>query len=324
MGNKTALSSNEGQIDADNTVCAEKPVKKKRKFRREWLWCWIVVSIPIVGYIFFNAFPVAISLASMFTNIQHNQISTMKWNNFAHFVKFFHDAKYLKALGITLWLTSAQFVSLFIALVIATLSKTKVKGSRLLQTLYFVPYICSVVAVTIMWNQMFLTGDDGVLNTILGTNINWRGDPKYLTWCIFTVIVWQSPGYGIVMITTAFVGVDPTLYEAAKIDGANAWKQYFHITLPQIAPMILFLALAGWQGGLATFDAAQVMAPVGFGGTAGPEDMGLTLAYYNYIQGMLFSHMDYASVMNWMTAIINFAGAYLFLRLRKRAEDNLG
>lgn len=61
MGNKTALSSNEGQIDADNTVCAEKPVKKKRKFRREWLWCWIVVSIPIVGYIFFNAFPVAIS-----------------------------------------------------------------------------------------------------------------------------------------------------------------------------------------------------------------------------------------------------------------------
>ncbi|MFQ7078059.1 MAG: hypothetical protein ACLRSW_09050 [Christensenellaceae bacterium] len=52
--------------------------------------------------------------------------------------------------------------------------------------------------------------------------------------------------------------------------------------------------------------------------------MGLTLAYYNYIQGMLFSHMDYASVMNWMTAIINFAGAYLFLRLRKRAEDNLG
>ena len=124
MGNKTALSSNEGQIDADNTVCAEKPVKKKRKFRREWLWCWIVVSIPIVGYIFFNAFPVAISLASMFTNIQHNQISTMKWNNFAHFVKFFHDAKYLKALGITLWLTSAQFVSLFIALVIATLIKT--------------------------------------------------------------------------------------------------------------------------------------------------------------------------------------------------------
>lgn len=100
MGNKTALSSNEGQIDADNTVCAEKPVKKKRKFRREWLWCWIVVSIPIVGYIFFNAFPVAISLASMFTNIQHNQISTMKWNNFAHFVKFFHDAKYLKALGL--------------------------------------------------------------------------------------------------------------------------------------------------------------------------------------------------------------------------------
>ena len=324
MEENYAVSRNDEITETGMSVRTGKPEKRKRKFRKEWLYCWIAVSLPIVGYVLFNAFPIAISIASMFTDIKHNQISTMQWNNFAHFATFFHDVKYLKALGITLWLTSAQFLSLLIALVVATLLKTKVKGSRILQTLYFIPYICSIVAVTIMWNQIFSTSEAGVLNTVLGTQINWRGDPKYITWCIFTVIVWQAPGYGIVMFTAAFLGVDPCLYEAAKIDGANGWQSYTKITLPQIAPMILFLALAGWQAGLATFDAAQVMAPTGFTGAAGPEDMGLTLAYYNYIQGMQFSHMDYASVMNWMTAIINFAGAFLFLKLRKRAEENLG
>ena len=125
------------------------------------------------------------------------------------------------------------------------------------------------------------------------------------------------------MLTAALRGVDSTLYEAAKIDGANAWKTYTRITLPQIAPMLLFLALAGWQGGMGTFDAVKVLAPVGWTGTAGTEDMGLTSAYYIYIQGVNFSHMDYASVMQWAISIITFAGAYLFLRLRKKAEENL-
>ncbi len=325
MQDNYALPLSDEEVQKETALQTEKPNKQKRKFRREWLYCWIAVSLPILGYVLFNAFPIGISIVSMFTDIKHNQISTMQWNNFAHFATFFHDAKYLKALGITLWLTGAQFLSLLIALVVATLLKTKVKGSRLMQTLYFIPYICSIVAVTIMWNQIFSTSEAGVLNTILGTQISWRGEAKYVTWCIFTVIVWQAPGYGIVMFTAAFLGVDPCLYEAAKIDGANGWQSYTKITLPQIAPMILFLALAGWQAGLGTFDAAQVMAPLNtFTGNAGPEDMGLTLAYYNYIKGMQFSHMDYASVMNWATAIINFAGAFLFLKLRKRAEDNLG
>ena len=87
--------------------------------------------------------------------------------------------------------------------------------------------------------------------------------------------------------------------------------------------MILFLALAGWQGGLATFDAVKVLAPLTWSGTAGPENMGLTTSYYIYIQGVNFSHMDYASVMQWAMCIITFIGSYIFLRLRKRTEENL-
>ena len=312
---------------ASRTDTLQKPkktsnVRRKRKFRKEWIICWIVIALPFIGYIIFNFFPVGVSIASMFTDIEHNQISTMKWNDFAHFKTFFQDGKYLHALGITLWLTCAQFVSLGIALLMATLISTNVKGSKIFQILYFIPYICSTVAVSIIWNWIF-AGETGVLNSILGTNIDWRNDARTLTWCIFAVIVWQSPSYGIVMLVAAIKGIDQSLYEAAQIDGANAWKKYWHITIPQIAPMLLFLALAGWQSGMATFDAAKVMAPLDWTGVAGIENMGLTISYYSYIQGMSFSHMDYASVINWITAIIIFIGAFLFLKWRKRTEDNL-
>lgn len=297
---------------------------KKKKFRREWAWCWLVVALPFIGFIIFNIVPIVISIMAMFTDIEHNQIATMTWNNFAHFKTFFQDSKYWHALGITLWLTGAQFLSLLIALVMATLINTQVRGSRFFQTLYFVPYICSTVAVSIMWNWIFSSSETGVLNSMLGTDIDWIGDADWLTWCIFIVCLWPAPGYGIVMFTAAFKGIDPCLYEAAEIDGASAWKKYVCITLPQIAPMTLFLALAGWMTGMATFDQVRVLAPITWQGTAGVEDMGLTLAYYTYVEGIQFYNMDYASVLNWVTSIITMIGAFLFLRWRKKTEENIG
>lgn len=314
----------EETINAEvQTRKAGKPPKSKKKIRKEWIFCWLVVALPFIGYIIFNAFPIGISIVSMFTDIEHNQISTMTWNNFAHFKTFFHDAQFLHALGITFWLTTAQFVCLGIALLIATLLNSDLPGTKLMRTLYFIPYICSTVAVSIMWGWIFGSGKAGVLNSILGTEIEWVQEAKYITWCVYFVILWQAPSYGIVMLTAALRGVDSTLYEAAKIDGANAWQTYTRITLPQISPMILFLALAGWQGGLATFDAVQVLAPLTWSMTAGPENMGLTTSYYIYVKGVKSSHMDYASVMQWAMCIITFVGSYLFLRLRKKAEDNL-
>ena len=125
------------------------------------------------------------------------------------------------------------------------------------------------------------------------------------------------------MFTAAFKGIDPCLYEAAEIDGANAWQRYIRITLPQIAPMTLFLALAGWMSGMGTFDQVRVLAPITWTGTAGVDDMGLTVAYYTYVEGITFSNMDYASVLNWVTAIITMAGSFLFLKWRKKTGENI-
>lgn len=296
----------------------------RKKFHRQWIYCYIAVAIPLIGYVIFNAFPIAISFASMFTDIDHNIIGTMQWNNFAHFKTFIVDTKFWKSFGITVWLMCAQFVSLFIALVVASLINTKVRGSKLFQTLFFIPYICSTVAVSLMWQWIFAAGNTGVLNNILGMNKDWLNDANSITWCIFVVILWPAPGYGIVMLTAAFKGIDQGLYESASIDGATAWHKLTRITLPLVMPMTLFLALSGFMTGLATFEQVQILAPLTWTGVAGPEDMGLTVNYYIYNQGILFSHMDYAAVMSWFMTLVTCCGSFVFLKLRRKSEENIG
>lgn len=187
----------------------------------------------------------------------------------------------------------------------------------------FVPYICSAVAVAIMWQWVF-SKDFGVLNAIFGTNIDWLNDaehPSRLIWCVYITIVWSAPAYGIVMFKAALKNVNPSLYEAASLDGANGFDRFWYVTLPAIKQVTLFLLLAGITGGLAVFDSVTVLAPISWTGVAGPGDIGLTVNYYIYIKGVQQSEMEYAAVMSWILFIVTFAISFFVIRARNKAAE---
>lgn len=304
-------------VPAEKSAETQNGKPKKKKFNRTYLFCWIGAGIPLLGFLLFSGFPLVISILAMFSDMKYNKIETMVWNDFAHFARFFTDPKLLQAIKVTLILACAQFVSLAIALLMAAFLSQNVKGTRLFQTLYFVPYICSTVAVSIMWNNIF--GIEGVINTILGLDINWYNNldnPYTLTLAIFISIIWQAPGYGIVMYCSSFEAISPSLYEAADLDGANAVQKFRYITLPGISSITFFLLLAGILAGLTTFDAAKIMAPADWDGNAGLNNAGLTVMYYIYIEGMQFSNMGYASVMSWMLFIIMMIPSVFLIKKR--------
>ena len=195
---------------ADSSAPSTK--RRKVKFRKSWIMCWIGVSIPLIGFLIFNGYPIFVSLEAMFTKMKFSKLDTMQWNNFANFKMLVGDAKLITSIKVTLILASAQFVSLGIALLIAAFLSQSVKGTRIFQTLYFVPYICSTVAISIMWGNIFDL--NGVLNAILGTHIQWLNNlknPSTLTAAIFVTIVWRAPGYGIVMYCSAFKAISRSL-----------------------------------------------------------------------------------------------------------------
>lgn len=296
--------------------------RRKKKWRPVNFLCLGIVIVPIVSFFVFNGMPVVLSFISMFTDMDNNMLDTMRWNAFENFKLVFADNRFWHAWKITLILASTQFVSLLIALVMAVLLEQKIKGSKFFQVLFFIPYICSSIAVAIMWQWVFST-DLGIINSILGKPINWLNDYDHsyrLVMAVYVTILWSAPAYGIVMFKAALKNINPSLYEAADMDGANGFEKFWYITLPSIKSVTLFLVLAGITTGLSIFDQVKILAPVSWTGVAGPNDAGLTLNYYIYLKGVSGGEMEYASVMSWCLFFVSFVVTYPIIRARNKAS----
>lgn len=315
-------------------------MRKKRRWTRTQKIALVAAIIPLIGFVIFSGFPLVISFVGMFYNVDLYDLTNIQWNNFEGFKSvfipghafslfYFDLAKYFyKAVWITLWIASTQLITLLIALVMATLLRKPMCGGKLFQVLFFVPYICSTVAVSLMWRWVF-DWESGILNSMLGTNIEWLKDPKTMTICIIVAVIWSAPGYGIVMYKAAFSNVNQALYEAAQIDGANAWQQFKNVTLPGIAPTTFYLLMAGVSAGLLTYDLAMLVIPDVWGSPGGVESMGLTLMRLVYFlitnsttadaSGVSYM-VSCACVISWLLFLVTGS---LSMALFKRREKSL-
>lgn len=307
---------------------SEAAVRKMRKrISREAIAAYIFVSIPLIGYLIFHVFPIVISFCMQFTSMTGLDLSTMKWNNFENFKRVFTDATFYKSIGVTFLLYLSQLISLALALFISVMINNKPAGHKVFQVIYFIPYICSSVAVSLMWMWMFDV-DTGIINTVLEmiggpeARVDWFGSTTAYPIMIIIAIVWQAPGYGIVMYKAALNQVSPALYEAADVDGAGAWKKFLKITFPAIAPTTFYLLMAGIIAGLQIFDMAKMFAGTSWLGTSGPENSGLTSVLYIYNTFHDYGELPRASVMSWVLFVIIFIVSMINFRFKKKWVDD--
>lgn len=311
--------------------------KKKGKWTLQSVFALVLALLPLIGFVIFSGFTLVISFIAMFFNINiYDLTDPFVWNNFRAFWLVFDPNYYpndfainvsgyfYKSLGITFWIACAQLISLTIAIGISWLLSKKWRGSNVFMVLFFVPYICSGVAVSLMWRWVF-NGNFGFINAIFGTEIDWLNEPMAVPWIIILAIVWQAPGYGIVMYRAAFAAVDPALYEAASLDGANEWQKFRYITLPSISPTTFYLLIAGVGAGLLTYDMAALIAPQGWGDNiGGPENMGLTLMRLVYwligdsVVRTEDAFASCASVISWVLFLFTGVASMILFRIRDR------
>ncbi len=300
---------------------------KKRKIAHEAIAAYIFVSIPLIGYLFFNVFPIAISFCMQFNSMTGLDLSTMKWNNFENFKRVFTDNMFYKSIGVTFLLSLSQLISLALALFISVMIHNKPFGHKVFQVIYFVPYICSSVAVSLMWMWMFDV-DTGIINTVLemiggsGARVDWFGSTAAYPIMIIVAIVWQAPGYGIVMYRATLNQVNPSLYEAADVDGAGIWTKFIKITMPAIAPTTFYLLMTGIIAGLQIFDIAKIFAGTSWLGTSGPENSGLTTVLYIYNTFHDYGELPRASVMSWALFVVIFIVSMINFRFKKKWVDD--
>ena len=295
--------------------------KTRKRLGKEEVQGILYANIPLFGFCLFGLIPLLLSLYLCFNSFKGLRLHTAKFVAWENFSEILQDEMFWQSLGNTAFVLVAAVVALLLSLVISALIATNVRGAKGFKAIYFVPYVCSMVAITFMWKWIY-DYNYGVLNTTLmdwgwiQEPISWLGSAEYYRTAMFVLLVWSSTGFNIILLTAALVGVPKELHEAAQIDGAGEFRRFFSITLPLISPTIFYLLIMGLIGALQEFTRFQVMTPDG-----GPEYQGMTVVFYLYRQ--LFnasggSDLGVASAMGWIIAVLISAVTILNFRLQRR------
>ncbi|WP_125606872.1 carbohydrate ABC transporter permease [Lapidilactobacillus bayanensis] len=172
-------------------------------------------------------------------------------------------------------------LTVIISLVIALLLNRIKWLAGFFRTVYFLPFVTSTVAIAQVWHWIY-NSDYGLLNYFLGffgvNAISWLESPKYAMLALIIMSVWKNLGFNIILFLVGLNNINERYYQAAKIDGANAWHQFTNVTIPLLSPITFLVSVNGVIGSFKVFDEIFAL----FNGTPGPSKSALTIVYYLY------------------------------------------
>lgn len=265
---------------------------------------YLYILLWILGFAILQLYPFVSSFIYSFTDYTVGAKATFQ--GLANYKKLFtQDKEFWNSLKVTILFALYTVPGkLIMALAVAMFLNRDLKGINLIRTLYYIPSLFGgSVAVALLWRLMFL--DNGVINAILSALhlpvIQWLGDTRYALRTICMLEIWQF-GSSMVMFLAALKQVPRSLYEAAEIDGAGKVTRFFHITLPQISPIIFFNLINQTIQALQNFTSAQVITE------GGPLKSTYVLGLKLYKEGFSYFKMGYASAISWVV----FAAIMIF------------
>lgn len=182
-----------------------------------------------------------------------------------------------------------------------------------LRAAFYLPQLLPVAVAGVVWGWM-LHPSYGALNQILGIKVNWLGDPDLALPTVMAVMVWFQLGYPLVIFMAALQRVDPTLYEAAQIDGATWWQRFWHITIPSIRPEIYVVLLTS------TVAALKVFGPIFVLTRGGPARATLVPSYFSYQNFFEKANVGYGSAIATILAVLILLITFVFLRIQNTKD----
>ena len=239
-----------------------------------------MVILPFLGFLCFTLFPMAMSFFLSFSNLRSALISEATFDaGIKNYISILKDEYTWKAMRTTLVYSLTVFINLGLSIFLANIMHKSIAGKRFWLVLFFLPQVCSSVSTTLMWR--WILSENGVLNNILGNfgiePIHFFTDSSWYMVAIFIMSSWQH-GTNIVVLLSAFAGINVSLQEAARLDGANEFHVFWKITFPQLTPTIYYLLTMNLITALQEQAIFQFLNTTG----VGPDFWGLTLTYQMY------------------------------------------
>ena len=277
---------------------------------------YMLLSPFLVLFAVFGVFPLVFSLYLAFQTWEPTSgLATMQFVGLDNFAFSLEDEWFWKSLKNTAWLAIASGVPQhLVAIPLAVFIHTSFKRLRDgVVGAYFLPYITSTVAIAILFSSLFST-DFGLVNqALMGLShmpglgglfptepVDWLGRPENIKPAIAMIVFWRYVGFNVVLYLAALQTIPKDLYEAATMDGAGRFQQFFFITLPSLKPMIFFGVTLSVIGGLQLFEEPFILT----GGRGGSDQSGMTTAIYLYRMAFDFNDFGAASAMSWLLFIV--------------------
>jgi multiple sugar transport system permease protein len=283
---------------------------------RRKLTTGLLFSSPwIVGLSVFLIYPL---LAALYYSLcDYSVLLPPVFVGLDNYIELFQDKLFWKSLwNTTFFALGSVGLGVVVALTLAILLNSKVKGLAFYRTVFFLPSLMPLVAGSILWFCMY-AGQGGIINTLLAKiGINgpaWLSDPAWAKVAIIFMAVWGA-GNSMVIFLAGLQDVPMSLYEASIIDGANWLQRLLHVTIPMVSPVIYFNVVMGIIGGFQAFAQAMIMTS----NTGAPEQSTLFYVLQLYNVGFMDLRMGYASAMAWVLFIIILGLTFMATQLSKR------
>jgi multiple sugar transport system permease protein len=288
-----------------STIMSEKTIAVKRRQNMENLAGFGFLLPSLIGFTGFILLPMIFSLFLSFN--EWSMISGLKGIKFAgldNFLMMPADVKFKIAMLNTFKYTILTVpVSIILGFIIAVLIHDYVFGKNLMKIAVFLPYISSLVAITVVW-KVLLNPTRGPVNMFLmalgvDNPPGWFASTRWAIPGVALETIWLTIGYNVVLYMAGFTGINSDLYDAASIDGCGGFRRVLHITIPGAAPTTFFLTIMALINSFKVFDQVSIIQ------AGSPSaDASLVIAYQIYLQAFQYYKTGYASAMSWVLFVI--------------------
>lgn len=275
----------------------------------------LIFLLPaLLGTLIFIVIPVICSFGLSF--VQWDLLNPIKFVGFENYRVIFHDGLFYKILGNTIvFALSTSFLGVIIPLILASILNTKIRGSEFFKGAYFLPFITPMVVVGVVWAWIF-DPNIGLLNQVLHLHLNWLYDSKLAMPALIVVSVWKLVGYNMIIFLSSLSAISQSLFEAAKIDGANSFQIFKNVTIPMLSPTIFFVVIITAISSFQVFDLIYLMTQ------GGPFDSTNVLVYAIYKNAFEYFNVGKASAIAYVLFVIILVLTLIQWSLRKKLVYN--